>query len=437
MKIAALALAVLTLLGSPASAAQPDVIVITADTLRADHLGAYGYSRATSPAIDRFAREGIQFDSAFAPMSMTLPAHLSLMTAANPVRHGILSNLATFHRGFVAGTQLTTAAEIFRGVGYTTAAFTSSSPLSAETGIDAGFEVFRGPPADTQGRPRVDVRGEETVGAVLAWLAGASRPFFLWVHLFDPHSPYEAPPPFDRAFIDPSEVFPLLDARGYPRQLYERAAAAANGYDGEILYMDGQVERLFAALRSRGLYDPALIVFAGDHGEGMWQHGKPGHGLLWNEEVRVPLILKLPGAPRAERRGDLASLVDVLPTIAGAVGVALPAKLDGIDLLRDERQSILVQRSAGENRRDKQYGLMTGEWKYVESISAGEPDALYSLAEDPNERHNVIERFAERAAKMKADLAAMIDEASDGPTGAAQPASPALRERLRQLGYDE
>jgi arylsulfatase A-like enzyme len=160
--------------------------------------------------------------------------------------------------------------------------------------------------------------------------------------------------------------------------------------------------------------------------------------LVWNEEVRVPLILKLPGAARAERRDGLASLVDVLPTIAAVAGVTLPARLDGIDLLREERQSIFLQRSAGEKRQDKQYALLTREWKYVESIAAAEPDALYSLADDPNERSNVIERFAERATKMKADLAAAIDAVSAGAAAVEpQPASPALRERLRQLGYDE
>jgi arylsulfatase A-like enzyme len=437
MKASATLLALVAVCVARPAAAAPDVILITADTLRADHLGAYGYFRATSPAIDRLSRESVQFDNAYAPMAMTLPSHLSLMTAANPVRHGILSNLVTFRRGFVAERGIETAAAIFRRAGYATAAFTSASPLSTETGIDAGFEVFEGPAADTKGRPLVDLRAEDTVARALAWLARASRPFFLWVHLFDPHHPYAAPPPFDRAFVDRGETFAFLAERGFARAAYERAAALANGYDGEILYMDGRIERLLAALAARGLYDGALILFAGDHGEGLLQRGRRGHGLVWNEEVRVPLLLRLPRARRVERRAGLASLVDVLPTIAAAVGIALPVRLDGIDLLDEERASVLLQRTAGSGRRDKQYALLTREWKYVESIAAQEPDALYHIGRDPHETRNVIERFADRAARMQEELLAAVAAAGAGAENGVEPVSPAQRERLRQLGYEE
>ena len=326
----------------------------------------------------------------------------------------------------------------FAAPGYATAAYTSSSPLSAETGIDAGFQVFHGPPADTEGRPRVDVRAEETIDRALAWLAGASRPFFLWVHLFDAHHPYKAPPPFDRAYVNEPQLFAFLDSRGFSREVEERAAGLANAYDGEILYMDGQIERLFAALRGRDLYRDALIVFAGDHGEGLLQHGQPYHGLVWNEEIHVPLIVKLPGQGRAERRADLASLVDVLPTIAAATGVTLRGRLDGIDLLSRERNSVLVQRKPQKDRAGEQYALVTREWKYVESVAAVEPDALYHVADDPHERHDVIEQFGERAERMRHELLAAVGQAAAGRApGEPEPVSPALRERLRQLGYEE
>jgi arylsulfatase A-like enzyme len=415
---------------------KPNVVLITADTLRADHLGCYEYFRATSPTIDRLSREGVHFENAFAPLSMTLPSHLSMMTAAYPARHGILSNLASFRRSFVAGRGLETAAEIFSRYGYATAAFTSSSPLSAETGIGTGFSTFHGLPSNTEGRPRVDARAEETVDRALDWLANASGPFFLWVHLFDPHDPYEAPPPFDRAYANQPEVFRFFEKRGFRRADFGRAASFANGYDGEIRYMDGQIDRLFVALRARRLYDGALIVFTADHGEGLLQHQERGHGLIWNEQNHVPLIIKLPGGRRAGRVRSLASSVDVLPTVAAAAGVPLPARLDGVDLLREERESVLVQRTAGRGRQDKQYSLMTLDWKYVYAVQPGEPEALYHLAEDPYEKRNVVEQFPDRAAEMKQQMLALIATASAGaPPDPPGPASPALLERLRQLGY--
>jgi arylsulfatase A-like enzyme len=161
--------------------------------------------------------------------------------------------------------------------------------------------------------------------------------------------------------------------------------------------------------------------------------------LVWNEEVRVPLLLRLPRARRVERRAGLASLVDVLPTIAAAVGIALPVRLDGIDLLVEERASVLLQRTAGSGRRDKQYALLTREWKYVESIAAQEPDALYHIGRDPHETRNVIERFADRAARMQEELLAAVAAAGAGAgaENGVEPVSPAQRERLRQLGYEE
>ena len=420
------------------AADKPNVVLITADTLRADHLGCYGYFRRTSPAIDRLSRESVVYENAYCPLSMTLPSHLSIMTAAYPARHGILSNLASFRRGFVAGRGIETAAEIFRRAGYATAAFTSSSPLSAETGIDAGFASFHGLPSNAAGEQRVDARAEETVGRAIAWLGTTSQPFFLWVHLFDPHDPYEAPPPFDKAYVDEPEMFRFFDARAFRRAVYPRAASVANGYDGEILYMDGQIDRLFAALAARGLYDDALIVFTADHGEGLLQHDERGHGLVWNEQNHVPLIVKLPGGRRTERTRALASSVDVLPTIAAAAGVTLAARNDGIDLLGQKRESVLLQRLAKAGRKDRQYALLTLEWKYVHASEGDAPDVLYDLADDPYETRNVIERFPDRAAQMKQEMLALVDAASAAaPSGEPEPVSPALRERLRQLGYDE
>jgi arylsulfatase A-like enzyme len=411
------------------------LVLITIDTLRADHLGAYGYFRDTSPHIDRFAADALLFERAVAPMATTLPSHVSIMTSTYPVRHGILSNFRFFKQPLVTGDHLQTAAQLLRAEAYATAAFTSSSPLSAETGIGAGFDTFHGPPAYEAHDRRVEWRAEETVDHAIAWLEGATSPFFLWVHLFDPHHPYAPPAPHDQAFSTDAALFEFLKRYHFPPRHHARSARETNLYDGEIRYTDEQVGRFLGKLESMGLYENAVIVLTADHGEGLMQHSLPRHGVIWNEQLLVPLIFRFPAGPTG-RRDSLASLIDILPTLAGHGGLPLRAEqLDGIDLLVEERSSALSQKRV---RADSaQFTLMEPAWKYWYLPNGG--DRLYDHLSDPHEMTNLIGSAPGVGERMRQEIVRLIEtnrSRSTLPVREEEIPEP-LRRRLEELGYTE
>ena len=222
----------------------PSIVLITIDTLRADHLGCYGYFRETSPGIDALAGEGILFERAYAPMSTTLPSHVSLMTSLNPLQHGVQGNFMHLRKALTTSDELHTAAQIFTRMGYTTAAFISCTPLKSHSGIAAGFEVY--------GEPERLLRAaKETTDAALEWLAeNEQRPVFLWLHYFDPHQPYAPPAEFKDSFTGTKGLRRFLKDRGV--QVNERLIANNNQYDGSILSLDSQLQRLFGELKTRG-----------------------------------------------------------------------------------------------------------------------------------------------------------------------------------------
>jgi arylsulfatase len=415
--------------------ARPNLLLVTIDTLRADHLGLYGYFRDTSPHIDRFAEDALVFDRAFAPLSATLPTHVSLLTGTHPIRHGIVTNFRFFGHG-VSKVTLRTAAEMLGEAGWATAAFTSASPLSAPTGIGRGFGTFHGPEAWSARKKRMEIRGQDTVDAARAWLAEAPAPFFLWVHLFDPHHPYEAPPGFRDAFHVEPAMADHLRERGFPPAMRRRVPPLLDAYDAEIAYADQAVGSLLEAVRAQGLWEETVVVLAADHGEGLWQHGTEQHGLTWNEEIRVPLVMRIPGGPRG-RSDALASLLDVLPTLAAHANLPFDAEqLDGVDLLEGRRESVLSQRIVMRRRPEPVLTLIAGDWKYWHVGEA--PDRLYHVARDPHEQHDVIEAHPEVARRLLAQLRARVAEEEARAVVPVEKAMPAdVREQLRALGYVE
>jgi arylsulfatase A-like enzyme len=417
---------------------RPNVVIITADTLRADHLASYGYFRVTSPAIDRLAGEGLVFERAYAPMATTLPSHASLMTSSYPARHGIHSNLRFFHRPVATRDGFETAAQLFKKLGYTTAAFTSATPLSAASGIGAGFDHFEGPPDFDAEKREVEVSARETGRRALTWLGGASAPFFLWVHFFDPHDPYDPPQRFREQYQTTPELRAALRERGVAPDLQRVAERAVNLYDAEIRSMDAVIDLILRLLRKRGLYDDTAIVFAGDHGEGLFQHGAMRHGIVWDEQLHVPLIIKFPageGSPTG-RTSVLASLVDVLPTLASGAGIPLPMQgFDGVDLLTADPKYVLSQREHREGYWDEPVYTLTGRrWKYHHD-SAG-PDRLYDLQRDPHELHDVLAKHPKLAEKLRTELLRRVAEHQSRAALKIQPELPeGVREQLRDLGY--
>ncbi len=309
------------------------LVLVTLDTLRADHVGAYGAPLAT-PALDALAEQGVLLEDAFTPTPTTGPAHASLFTGLHPWRHRVLDN------GVPLGPGASTLAEHLRAAGFTTQAFVSSYVLHPRFGMDRGFDAYSLVSThDAQWRGRTVrgfyARGEATTERALQALgehrdAGEGR-LFLWVHYFDPHAPYEPPPGFA---VDDTHPLDLrgkwLPAEAGPVDL----EPLLRSYAGEVRYVDDQLGRLVAGLEELGLLERTALVVTSDHGEGLGDHGLLQHGAnLYDELVRVPLLLRAPGLPAGRRLAGGAQLEDLMPTLLSLMGVPAPAGRDGVDLL--------------------------------------------------------------------------------------------------------
>src|SRR5688500_17023042 len=262
-----------------------DVILITLDTLRADRLGCYGRQGGTSPHLDALARRGVLFRRAYAHAPLTAPSHSPLLTGLLPSRHGVHDN-----GGYVLKDEFPTLAEQMVEAGYRTGAFVSAFVLDRRFGLARGFATYEDEVGGGPDQTLAEVKGEVTVGRALAWLRSPDpRPAFAWVHLYDPHHPYEPPEPFAGRFKD-------------------------QPYDGEIAYADEQVGRLMQALATRGR--PALVAVVGDHGESLGEHQELTHSyFIYGGTQRVPLILSLPGwLPEGTVVEPVVRAVDLMPT---------------------------------------------------------------------------------------------------------------------------
>lgn len=398
--------------------AAPNVVVVTIDTLRADHLACYGYGRIKTPHIDQLASTGIRFANAFTPVPITLPAHTALMTGAYPMATGV--------RDF-SGNKLrpgaVTLARVLQSHGYSTAAFIGSAALDSRFGLNQGFDTYYD--HFNLGRSReihldeIERRGDQVVDAALKWLEShRQKPFFIWVHLYDPHAPYDPPQPFARAY------------HGHP-------------YDGEIAFADAQVGRLFDYLKRQQLYQDSLVVLASDHGESLGEHGEKTHGFfVYNATLHVALIMRIPGAsPRVVQQG--VSLVDVMPTVLQALDIPVPASVQGQGLM-----SLIMGRSSGKASGEyaENYAplihfgwnrLLSLEWRGMKYIETTRPE-LYDLRTDPHELHNLFKTHQALAHEMNArlqDIVRRYAPASKSAAAASQSTDPALLASLRSLGY--
>ncbi len=357
----------------------PAVVLISIDTLRADHLPAYGYSRVATPAIDALRRDGILFTSAYSHVPLTLPSHATLLTGLLPFENGVRDNA-----GFRLAAGGSTIATILHARGFATGAAVSSFVLRRDRGLDAGFDLYD----DAVSGPTKERAGAETVRALTAWARGAGgRPLFLFLHLYEPHAPYTPPEPY-------------------------RTAYAAVPYDGEIAAADAAVGELIGFLRGAGLYDRAAIVLLSDHGEGLGEHGEDEHGVfLYREDVRVPLILKLPGG---ERRGTTvdspAGLTDVLPTIAEIAGAAAPPRTHGVSLLALARGASPARDIYSETLYPR-FALGWSDLASLENarfqyIQAPRPE-LYDTRSDPGETRNIAAERPPELRRLAVQLAGM------------------------------
>ena len=431
--------------GTEAEGAPLSIVWITIDTIRADHLGAYGYFRETSPRFDALAEESILFERALAPIATTLPSHLSALTATYPNEHGVLANIKSGGEIFFPSDKLMSFAEFLGARGYATAAFVSATPLKDWSGIQRGFADYKAPETPTRA-------GDKTTDSAILWLAQhADVPFFLWVHLFDPHAPHEPPEGFE-LFANAPALESYLAENRFPdsstteRGVLEITREAVNAYDAEILFVDRQIGRLVDVLHDLGLFDAAAIVIMGDHGEGMGQHDRPRHGHVWGEQLHVPLLIHVPGEP-ARRVSRLISIVDVFPTLLGMIDVRdealYLANASGVDVLSagEEPRAILSQTSM---RLEKfgvplRYSLTSDEWKYVSDVD-GER-GLYDLRVDPLELEDVADSRPEEVARLQVLLDERIAQQKirrglTGEKGVGEIDESTL-EDLRSLGYVE
>jgi arylsulfatase len=427
----------------------PSVLILTLDTTRADHLGAFGYFRDTSPEIDALAGESIVFDAALAPMATTLPTHVSVFTGTDPLEHGVLANTTQGGQRFVPAPQLRPAAAIAGEVGYATAAFVSAAPLKRGSGVEAGYSTFDEP--EEKHRPATG-----TIDAAIAWLeANGDAPFFLWVHLYDAHWPYAAPPPYDRLFATDAALEAWIAERRIPERAFrplvgttDEARPTINAYDGAIRYQDAEVGRLLRWVRDAGRWDSTAILLLGDHGEGLGQHDEIAHGGSWNEQLHAPLLMKIPGQP-PRRIAAPVSLVDAMPTFLARLavpGLALPeGQPSGRDALADAAAAAILSQDTGRERAGPhRFALRAGPWKYfrIEDREGGIRDALYHLESDPFELQDVAARHPERTAALRRAveaqtraLAARGEVLRAGRPAETRPLAPELQQQLEALGY--
>jgi choline-sulfatase len=307
--------------------ARPSVLLVTFDTTRADHIGAYGYEAAKTPVLDGLAARGTLFERAYSAAPLTIPSHATILTGRTPPSHGVRDN-----GDFVLGEAEITLAERFAQAGYTTAAFTAAFPTQARWGFDQGFHHYH----DPLERPPTQLdwsdqrRAEEVVDDALATLSGIDGPLFVWLHFFDPHWPYAPPPPFDPALpaCDASEGG-AQEPTGEPNALQDTCALAA--YDGEIAYTDHQLGR-FLRWWDQARPDSTTLITA-DHGEGLGDGGERTHGFLLHDgTIRVPLIATGPAFEPGHRIATPVSHIDIAPTLLSLAGLEAHPGLQGRDL---------------------------------------------------------------------------------------------------------
>ena len=415
---ALLALGLWLLLLRPAGRARPgswNVVLVTIDTLRADHVGAYGQGRAATPALDALAREGTLFAHCVAQAPLTLPSHASLLSATQPLFHRVRDNGA-----FQAPPQLELISEVLRGQGFATAAFIGGYVLHGKWGLNQGFDLYADR-FDPGAGGSLELLAKKPAAEVLAgargWVeANSGRRFFAWIHLYDPHFPYIPPPPFDRG--------------GDP-------------YRGEVEYADQELGRFFAFLKERGLWERTLVVVASDHGEGLDDHGEQKHGyFLYETTLHVPLIVRAPRPFAARTVATTVQLVDVAPTILELMGIQAPAGWQGTPLTR-----LLAGESdarLGDAYSETWYPRLHYGWSPLKAFYHGGEkyifaprDELYDLDRDPGEERNLAGERPRRRDDLRGRGLAFMQKAGRGALAPAgiQAMSAEDRRRLAALGY--
>src|SRR5262245_25796225 len=382
-----------------------NVVLVTLDTLRADRLGCYGYTGGATPHIDELASKGVLFEQATATVPLTLPSHCSILTGLLPPRHGVRDN-----GGVPLAESRTTLAERLKGAGFATGGFVGAWVLERRFGLAQGFDRY----SDRFALDQLQKRGDTVVDDALSWIDEVrARRFFAWVHLFDPHLPYDPPEPF-------------------------RSRFASDLYEGDVAYTDALVGRLLTRLREQKLLDRTVVVVAADHGESLGEHGEASHGFsVYDATAAVPLIVRTPWALRGRSRTQV-SLVDVFPTVLDLAGLPAEAGIDGRSLvpaLLDPAKDLAHVAYTESLYPRLHYGwhelraLRDGAFKFID---APRPE-LYDLARDPHEAEDLARAKARTAEDMRQALLKKVPKEDRAAAPAA--IDPDTQQRLAALGY--
>ena len=399
---------------APQSLRPLNVVVITIDTLRPDHLHCYGYSAIATPTIDRIASSGVLFENGVTQTPLTPPSHASIFTGLNPPGHKVRDT-----GGFILSPSIPTLASILQQQGWDTAAFISSAVLKKRFGFDHGFAVYddQMPRAGNAQEVLEDAerRAGDTVNHAVEWLdSRGEKPFFLWVHLYDPHTPYNPPSPFREQYKD-------------------------RPYDGEIAYADRELSRLVESLRRKSPPEKTIVALLSDHGESLGEHGEFSHGVfLYDSTLRIAFLLSGPGVPSARRVAPQARTIDLLPTLMELMGRPAPAGIEGASLVplfsgKDAPTAVSYAETLfpkinlgwAELR-----AIRTNHWKY---IRAPKPE-LYDLSQDPKEARNVLPEHAGEVRKLEAQLTA-VSRAERSEKVETNPMDAQTLAQLKSLGY--
>jgi arylsulfatase A-like enzyme/Tfp pilus assembly protein PilF len=409
--LVSLGLPLLLTAGAPESPSpRLNLLLITIDTLRADRVGFYSGLHVSTPQIDSLASRGVVFTRAFSHCTTTLPSHTNILLGTTPSYHGVHDNV-----NFVVRGDFLTLAEHLKSFGYSTAAFIGGFPLESRFGLNQGFDTYddrldrTGPtPSDSGTR-----RAEAVFASAMTWLKAQKAPWFIWIHLWDPHDPYSPPEPY-------------------------RTQYAAHPYDGEVAYVDAAIGGFFKFMKERGLGESSLIVLTGDHGESLGEHGEKTHGLLaYNATLWIPLIIASPGFDHRVVPSPV-SHVDIFPTVCDLLGVAKPDFLQGTSLVRAMRGGKAGSGPIYFESLSSYYnmnwapisGFIQDDVKYIDSPV---PE-IYDLGKDFDEKSNLAETGAATAKKKKLkDL--VLAQSSAKAAEAGRESDRETIEKLRSLGY--
>jgi choline-sulfatase len=394
-----------------------NLVLVTIDTLRPDRLGCYGYSKIGTPNLDRFARKGVLFENAVAQAPLTAPSHASMMTGLYPPVHTVRDT-----GGFFLPPSKPTLATLLQAQGWDTAAFIGSAVLKKSFGFSPGFAVYDDemPKPDGSAIPGEypERRAAAVVDRAIGWLQSQSgKPFFLWVHVYDPHLPYDPPAPF--------------------REKYKGRL-----YDGEVAYTDQQLGRLFEIVSRKSPAENTLIAVLSDHGESLSEHGEYAHGVfLYDSTLRIAFMMAGPGIPAGLRVKQQARTIDLLPTLLDLMGGNAPNGVQGASLVPSlAGKEVATAYSYVESMYPKinmnwadLRGMRTNRWKY---IRAPKPE-LYDLAQDPAESNNVVASHPAEVREMDAQLKGVIGSGSSQGAEKVETtmADPRTMDQLRSLGY--